>query len=277
MKKFIKLITLSVATVLVLAIFAFSGCGLISGNLWTDVEYDNESAYTIGGGEISGSISEIVIDWPCDSVTVKQYNGTAVKVEETADKELEEGLKLRYLADNGKLTVQFATNGRHNIRGLNKELTVLVPVETTLNKLSIDSVSGNVTSQVFVNQFYAKSVSGSIWASNVILGASVNSVSGKITVAGGSVIQAGSVSGNIELALGNPTTVKATTVSGGIKLALAESIGFVLTFDTVSGGFSSDLETDKNGKTYTRLGGGAQITAKTTSGNLTIEACAEGV
>lgn len=276
MKKFNKFLIISVAAIAV-ALFTLCGCGYVNGEYWTDVSYDNESAYTIGGGEIEESISEIYIDWVDDSVTVKQYNGTAVKVEETADKEIEEGLKLRYLVDNGKLTVQFATNGRHDIRGLNKKLTVLVPVELTLDKLNIESISGNIETQVLVNEINVDSVSGNVWASNVIQGATVNTVSGKITVAGGSVIQADSVSGNIELALGNVTTVKATTVSGNIKLVLAESLGFKLTFDTVSGNFNYDLEMKKNGNTYTRLGGDAAITAETTSGNLTIEACLEGV
>lgn len=277
MKRFKNIIVVSVVAVFVGVLCILSGCGYINGAYWTDVRYDNESAYTIGGGEIAESVSEIYIDWVDDSVTVKQYKGTAVKVEETADKEIEEGLQLRRLFENGRLTVQFATNGRHDIRGLNKKLTVLVPAEVTLDKLNIESVSGNIETQVSVKQLWADNVSGNIWACNVIEGATVETVSGKITVAGGVEIKADSVSGNIELALGNVTAVNAKNVSGNIKLALAESVGFTLTFDTVSGSFNTELEMKKNGKTYTRLGGDASITAETTSGNLTIEACAEGV
>lgn len=277
MKRFKKFIVVSVVAVFAVALCAFSGCGYTNGEYWTDVSYDNESAYTIGGGEITKSISEIYIDWVCDDVTVKPYEGTAVKVEETSDKELEEGLKLRYLVEGGKLTVQYATCGRHNIRGLNKKLTMSVPVGTTLDKLNIESISGNIETQVLVNEINVNSVSGNVWASNVIQGATVNTVSGKITVAGGAVIQADSVSGNIELALGNVTAINAKTVSGGIKLVLPESLGFTLTFKTTSGKFSSALEAAKDGNTYTRLDGSASITAKTTSGNLTIEACVEGV
>lgn len=270
MKRFKKFIVVSVVAVFAVVLCAFSGCGYIGGEYWTDVSYANEGAYTVGGGEISQSISEIVIDWVCDDVTVNQYNGTSVKVEETSDKEIEEDLKLRYLVDNGKLTVRFAANGRHDIRGLNKKLTVLVPMETVLDKLDIKSVSGNVDTVASVNELYVNNVSGSVTVNGVISGAYVNTVSGAINIVGGGILQANSVSGNIRLYTYGAASVDVSTVSGNIDLALPESLGFTLTFKTTSGKFSSALPTTKDGDTYTRLEGGAPISAKTTSGSLNI-------
>lgn len=191
-------------------------------------------------------------------------------MEETSDKEIEEDLKLRYLVDNGKLTVQFAANGRHDIRGLNKKLTVLVPMEVTLNKLDIKSVSGNVDTVASVNELYVNNVSGSVTVNGVISGAYVNTVSGAINIVGGGILQANSVSGNIRLYTYGAASVDVSTVSGNIDLALPESLGFTLTFKTTSGKFSSALPTTKDGDTYTRLEGGVPISAKTTSGSLNI-------
>ena len=277
MKKFIKLITLSVVTVFVLAIFTFSGCGLISGNLWTDVSYDNESAYTIGGGEIAESISDIEVKWADDSVTVAYYDGTSIKIEESADKEIEEKLTLRYLVENGKLTVQFATNGRHDIRGLNKKLNVLIPTGVTLNKLTIKSVSGNVNSTVAVAQLFVNTVGGNVTAESVIGGASVNTISGNIDVtSSGLGFQVASVSGNIKLTLSeNLTQANISSASGTIDLSLPESLGFKLTFSKLGGNLNSTLDMSSedmssDGKTYTRLDGKATIEINCVLGNVNV-------
>ncbi|MGN1060516.1 MAG: DUF4097 family beta strand repeat-containing protein [Candidatus Coproplasma sp.] len=273
MKKVNKLIFAvfaAVAAVAAFALCAFCGCGYTNGAYWTDVDYANESAYTVGDGEIEESISEIAIDWVCDDVTVKNYAVSNVKLEETADKEIDEALKLRYLVDNGKLTVQFATNGRHDIKGLNKKLTVLVPMETALDKLDIKSVSGNIETVASVNELYVNNVSGSVTVNGVISSVHVNTVSGAINIVGGGVLQANSVSGNIRLYTNGASDIDVSTVSGNIDLALNESLGFTLTFKTTSGKFSSALATTKDGNTYTRLEGGVPISAKTTSGNLNI-------
>ncbi|MGN0823607.1 MAG: DUF4097 family beta strand repeat-containing protein [Candidatus Coproplasma sp.] len=271
MKNVKKIIFVIFAALTAFALCALCGCkGISMGALWTDVNYANESAYTVGGGEIAESISEIVIDWVCDDITVAYYSGTTVKVEESADTELEEKLQLRRLVQNGKLTVQFATNGRLNIKGLNKKLSVLIPSGVTLDKLNIESVSGNVDTVASVNELYVDNVSGSVTVNGVISEANVNTVSGAIHIVGGGVLQANSVSGNIRLYTYGAGSVDVSTVSGNIDLALPESLGFTLTFKTTSGNFSSALSTTKDGDTYTRLEGGAPISAKTTSGSLNI-------
>ena len=270
MKNVKKIIFVIFAALTAFALCALCGCGYVSGELWTDVKYANESAYTVGGGEITGDVSEIVIDWVCDDITIEYYSGTAVKVEESSDKPIEEKFKLRRLVQDGKLTVQFATNGRHDIRGLNKDLTVYIPTFVSLDKIDIKSVSGNVDTVASVKELYVNNVSGSVAVNGVISGAYVYTVSGAIHVVGGGVLQANSVSGNIRLYTYGAGSVDVSTVSGNIDLALPESLSFTLTFKTTSGKFSSALPTTKDGDTYTRLDGGAPISVKTTSGNLNI-------
>ncbi|MGN0807866.1 MAG: DUF4097 family beta strand repeat-containing protein [Candidatus Coproplasma sp.] len=269
LKKFIALIITVLSAV---ALCTFSGCGFISGELWTDVSYDNESAYTVGGGEIAESISEIEIDWTSTEVNVIHYSGSVIKVEETADIEIEESLTLRRLTDSGKLTVQFATNGRHDIKGLNKKLTVFIPNGVTLNKLTIDVVGSNVNTQVAVTELWVNSVTGNVVAENVSGGASVNTGSGNVDLtSSGAIFQAASVSGNIKLALTeNLTQANLNTVSGTIELALPETLGFTLTFTKLGGKFNSALDTTQDGNVYTRLDGKAAITVQSVVSNVNI-------
>ncbi|MGN0806517.1 MAG: DUF4097 family beta strand repeat-containing protein [Candidatus Coproplasma sp.] len=251
MKSFKKSISVIFSAITAIALCAVCGCVSL-GELWTDVNYANESAYTIGGGEIPENVNEIEIDWVCDDITIEHYSGTTVKVEESADKEIEEKFQLRRLVENGKLTVRFATCGRHDIRGLNKKLTVLIPEGVTLDKLTLKSVSGNITSKVSVKQAIVDNVSGSVTLENAVQSVDVESVSG-----------------SIELTL-DGAAVTIDVVSGNVYLSVPETLGFTLTVATVSGKFNSSLEMAKNGDTYTRLGGGTNMTVDTVSGNINV-------
>lgn len=273
MKRFKSFIALFFVAVCTVVLSLFGGCGYINGAYWTDVSYDNEGAYTIGGGEIEESVSEIEIDWKSTQVDVEYHQGSAIAVQETAYMELEEGLKLRYLVDNGKLTVQFATNGRHDIKGLNKKLTVSIPDGVNLTKLTINGVDSEINSHVEVTQLYVNTVAGNVTASNVTGGASINSVSGNIDLTSSGVgFQVASVSGNVKLNLSeNLTQANFSAVSGTIVLVLPETLGFRLTFSKLGGSFNSALETSQDGNTYTRLDGSAIIEVNCVTGDVNIE------
>lgn len=272
MRNIKKVIAIIVTVLSAVALCVFSGCGFINGELWSDVSYDNEIAYTVGGGEIAESVSEIEIDWTSTEVNVKHYSGSVITVEETADKEIEESLTLRRLVENGKLTVQFATNGRHDIKGLNKRLTVLIPNGVTLNKLAIDIVGGKVNTQVKVTELWVNSVTGNVVAENVLGGASVNTVSGNIDLtSSGAIFQAASVSGNIKLTLSeNLTQANISSVSGTIDLALPENLGFTLNYSTGMGKVNTALDVTQDGNVYTHLDGSAAITVESVLGNVNI-------
>ncbi|MGN0812279.1 MAG: DUF4097 family beta strand repeat-containing protein [Candidatus Coproplasma sp.] len=272
MKIFKKFTALTVVALFAVALCAVCGCGIISGKLWTDVSYDNESAYTVGGGEITDTITEIEIDWSDDGVTVKYYQGDCIKVEETADKEIEEGLKLRYLVDNGKLTVQFATNGRHDIRGLNKKLNVLVPDGLTLDKLTVENVSGEIDAQIAAKELKAETTTGNVTVGGSVQTIDTKTVSGRITVrqTASAIITAVSVTSDIDVSFDAVGGLVAGTVSGKVNISLPETFGFELTLDTTSGKLNTELELTLNNNKYTRLDGGAIFSVNTVTGNVTI-------
>ncbi len=245
-----KLLILLLALV---AVFA-AGCTYINAPLSVDVEYANESAYTVGGGEISESVKEIDIEWVEESVTVEYCDGDALTISESADGEISEKLALRYLVEEGKLSVKFASNGRHKIKNLNKKLYVGIPRGTRLDKLVIDAVSGNVK----------------VEADAAVL--QIDTVSGEINArADAKDICVDTVSANVRLYLGNFSSLKVDSVSGNVNAYLPQKLGFKLSYSTVSGAFSSSLEFRK-GKDYIRLDGENTMEVSTVSGNLSIDA-----
>lgn len=272
MKKYFKLITLSVVTVFALALGLFSGCGLISGKLWTDVEYNNEESYTIGSGEIAETISDININWADDALTVAYYEGTSIKIEESADKEITEDLTLRYLVDGGKLTVQFAANGRHDIRGLNKKLNVLIPTGVYLNSLTLKNVAGEINTQVNAETVKANNTSGNTIIGGNVVNVDTTTVSGKTTIsqATPTTIIVKSGTGAVDVTIKGAFGLVINTVSGNVNITLPDTFGFKLTFNTTSGKLDSELDLTPNGMEYTRLEGGAIFMVNTVTGNVNI-------
>lgn len=215
--------------------FFFTGCAQTESPLWTDVSYKNENAYTVGGGEIQTAVTAIEIEWVMSGVLTEYYDGESVVLFESSDKELSEPLTLRYLVEDGKLTVRYAANGRWNIRGLNKQLTVRIPQKTQLKELTVQCVSGSVTTNVAAERQ-------------------------RITV----------VDANVNCQLYQPYTLQVKSVSGNVTLSMPKDVGFTLEFSSVSGMFSSQAELKKEEKCYLYLGGENGISVSTVSGNCAV-------
>lgn len=241
-------------TIFSLLLGILCGCKEVtSGALWTDVDYENESAYIIGGGEIAEEVCELKINWVTDSIEIKGYNGEKIKIEETMKKEIEEKYKLRHVVEDNKLIIQFATNGRHDIRGLSKKLTVLIPNHYVIEKLEVNSISGDIDlSSVAFTTLQFCSISGNI----------------NLDLPEFSSLKIETISGKIDLTLNSFSSLDIETVSGNIRLNLPNDLGFVLSFDTVSGAFNSEVETQKTGNVYTHLTGESNIVVDSVSGNL---------
>lgn len=272
MKKYFKLITLSVVTVFALALGLFSGCGLISGKLWTDVEYDNEESYTIGGGNITQLISNIEVNWADDALTVEYYDGAFIKIEEAADKAISKDLTLRYLVDGEKLIVQFAKNGRHDIRGLNKKINVFIPTEVKLNSLTLKNVAGEINTQVNAETVKANNTSGNTIIGGTVVYVSASNVSGKTTIntPTPSSINVDSGTGAVDVIIDGVAWMIISTVSGNVNITLPDTFGFILTLSSVSGKVNSELELIQKGDKYQHLNGGSAFAVNTVTSNVNI-------
>jgi hypothetical protein len=159
------------------------------------------------------------------------------------------------------------------------------------------SVSGDVSVADAMSGVECESVSGDVHVKNVVGGAEVKSVSGGITVqnckgdidaevvsgdvelmdvAGAAEVNAKSVSGGVTYVgdIASDGSYSMHSLSGSIVLKIPADSAFDLSAKTFSGGIESDFEIKMSGKISkkelqgTVNGGGAEIEAKTFSGDI---------
>ena len=100
-----------------------------------------------------------------------------------------------------------------------------------------------------------------------------SSVSGAVKLEGTEIkrVTFDTTSGAMELKLERePEELNHSTTSGGLSLTLPKNADFELEFDTVSGGFKSDIPFTKDGDTYIAGDGGNLYSVSTTSGGVKI-------
>ncbi|MDE6111129.1 MAG: DUF4097 domain-containing protein, partial [Eubacterium sp.] len=133
--------------------------GIESGGTYN---YDNESLYTIGNGEVSASgITDLSIDWISHNITVEYYDGDTISFFEP--KQSNSDYALRYRVDGSELKIKFCKSGFKASNPTNKELTVRLPKGLILNELEIDCISANTNIKgITANSFDVDTISGNV-------------------------------------------------------------------------------------------------------------------
>ena len=170
---------------LALCLAMLAGCqGSGIQNQVTTVTYDRPESYTAGGGETTQPVERVTIDWYNGSVTVARHNGDAVAFSETANRTLEEGLTLRWRVEDGTLSLVYCQAGQVQLGDLEKDLTVLLPEDLTLEELAVDTGAAPVQgSDIAAGAMTLGTGSGAIdlQACQVTEGAWLDTGSGNIT------------------------------------------------------------------------------------------------
>lgn len=125
------------------------------------------------------------------------------------------------------------------------------------DKLKMDSTSGDLTA----------SLKGTLALLDF------SSVSGEVKLEGAEIksVNFDTTSGAMELELERePEKLDMDSTSGGLSLTLPKGADFELEFDTVSGGFKSDIPFTVDGDTYIAGSGGNLYSVSTTSGGVSI-------
>ena len=260
--------------------------------------YSNSDKYTVGGGSVAAKdIQSVEINWISGSVDVVPYDGDTIQFDEEGYDGVDEKYAMRYLVENGKLSIRFfAPQRRRNWRSLQqyrKSLMVKIPRDLALNDFKLNAVSGGIQLEgVRAGDLDINSVSGSINLKDIngdtIILKSVsghidavdisastlraNTVSGRIDVtAGVESANLNTVSGSVKLYTGEDTrNINVKTISGGITLGLPENDGFTARYSSVSGGFNSEFPVEMSGKRGVYKNGDGNISFETISGGMKI-------
>ena len=168
-------------------LLSLAGCSVTSYS-----SYDNESKYTAAtNAVITDEIDEIEINWISGSVKIETYDGDGIKIAETSsldkksdsigeateNKTLSESLKMRYLSEDGKLTVQFCKSGlkvrSSAVSKLEKELTVYVPAGREFKLINANTVSAGL----YMNGVTAELIRcDAVSAANKLVGCKANEI-----------------------------------------------------------------------------------------------------
>ena len=243
---------------------------------WIDgsytIAYGNADQYSVGAGSIPAEgISRVEIYWQAGIVTVAQGEGEAIAFTESETEE--EKYELRYLVEGDQLTIRFAKAGIY--RSLpSKDLTLTLP--GALGDLVVDTVSASVEIPVLpIQGISLDTVSGKCTVAGDPTVLEWESVSGELTFTGSAMeIQGDSVSGSAAFHLTEtPSRFTCDTVSGDVSLTIPGERSFEAKLSTTSGDLRCDLPTQTVGKntlSYEAEGNAAAFTVDTVSGDFTI-------
>ncbi len=268
MKKILSLIFTAAITMLLLA-------GCVIGFNYNLYVYDHADKYSVGDMISADNVTEIEVEWVKGSVNID--TGSEFSVKETYPGTLSDNMKLHYWLDGSTLRIRFAASGvmDFNKSELEKELTVTVPEQFSLENIYAVTVSASTTVRAPSKSIKVTTVSGDInvgdcSASEIKL----ESVSGDISVNSTSTesIRTDTVSGDITLQGIDCSSARADSVSGNVDIKFnADISGFTAEIDTISGRIKNKFETTQKKDTYTYGDGSIKVEIDTVSGNISLD------
>ena len=280
MKKIIVGIVLGIIVTFTLLLSCYIVFGLttsLSRNTFIDeYEYENHDEYLIGNAEIYKPIANIDIDWITGNITIKLTDDKFLTIQEETKEELESDFKLRYMLEDSTLYIKYSKSDLKDIDLPVKNLIINVPREYFFDEIDIDSVSSFITvSGISVKNFECNTVSGRIQLSesNITHSFVVESTSGNVdainldyldrvdisTISGNINIKAKMINkaefnttgGNVYINVEKEfAELDFETISGNLELTLPENFSAVVTFDSVSGDFSTNHPSKISGEKY---------------------------
>ena len=241
----IRLIAFSIVALILTGILLIGcfGDGLhfdsdFSFGFFTGSHYSNADAYTVGSGSVAAdTLTDMEINWTSGEVTIVPSDGKEIEISENSSGKLKDKDKLRYLYQNGKLTVQYRKSAFFLFSSHpDKKLEVKIPRTgiTASQKADIETVSGDVN------------MDGSF---------------------GG--IDSETVSGNCEYtSKTTPGNADFESVSGDILVTLPQDTSFKADYDTVSGDFVCDFESTNKDDSVIHGSGENHFDFETVSGDI---------
>lgn len=225
-------------------------------NALSTIAYDDSDKYSKGAGSADEDNLELEINWVAGSVTFEYYDGDKIIFEESAESTPEDDQTLRYLEENGKLTIQYSAPGKFDPKNFKKDLKVRLPKNYSARELTVNTLSAAINAEeLSASEADFETISGDIRINDM------NFYS----------VEAETVSGNILLFGTVHDSIDIDSVSGYIMLALPESTGFTCEFSTISGAFFSVYPTTSENGKYVYGDGSVEIDVDTGSANLDIE------
>jgi len=243
----------------------------------TPIAYDETETKTAVGAE---KIQNIEIDWVAGSITVEpDASCTDIVVTETGTSD--EDYRMVCTASGSTLKIQYCKDGIKfpsfgiSFNGsISKDLVIKVPEGWVCRNLEIDTASAWVQlSNLTIEEFDFDGASGECIISNCHLDTlDLDTASGDVEFEGTlNHLDCDAASANCRLTVyNNPKSIKMDSASGNLELKLPEGCGFTCSMDTLSGRFTSDLDTVHKNGSYVYGDGACSIHVNAMSGDINI-------
>ena len=149
-----KLISLFLIMATLASILLLSGCGLFD---IVPTTYDNADKYTAGNAEFEGKVDSFTIWWLAGKVTLRTHKENTIKIEETANRELDTTFSLHYRHFNASdygdiLYIRYSASGNFDFGDLKKDITVYLPENDDMDiTVNVDTAEVDVDLSQFEN------------------------------------------------------------------------------------------------------------------------------
>lgn len=238
----------------------------------SDVSSDGRYAITADG------IQNLSVDWLAGNITIESYDGNEIVLEERSSAPLNQDNSLDYTLDENELEISYCSPKVGFYFGnagldLRKDLVIRIPASLSLNEISVQSASSDISVQGLTAQgLETDTVSGALSLTQATLGQlSFDSTSGNITLTDVSVqeLDMNAVTGNLTGTLTTcPQKLSFDTTSGDIALSLPSDSQFCVSMDSATGKLNSHFEGTYQGSIYTVGSGAGQFEIDSVSGSV---------
>ena len=247
-------------------------------------KYLTSGEFTAFFGEVEGTaasegsvsaeeVKNIEINWVSGDVTIVRADVTDISFREDAG--LKEKDMMVWSQNGDKLVIHSSRTKVQFGTSKSKDLVVTIPMDYSINKLSISTVSANFSADsLTANNVTIQGVSGecTFTGSNVFGIMNMETVSGDVTFNGIlRELTCEGVSANFRGCFTEtPNSIQVDGVSGDIDITLPADAGFTAELDTLNGHFNSDFSTTSSGDRYICGNGQCTIEIDGVSGDINI-------
>lgn len=224
-------------------------------------------------------VQEISIDWVSGTVTIQPGDVEEISFYEESTNEK---YPMVWKLHNGELSIQFCQDHifPHGFSfTLDKDLTILVPKDFTLDELELDAASTNLSaSGLTVRSVELDTASGISRFKNCdVTELDIDTASGDVYFEGslGSLDFDAASASFTGVLTNTPSRMSVDSASGDLDLTLPEDTGFSVSLDGMSCNFSSDFDTTTRNGRHTHGDGRCRIDMDGMSSDIIIRKSSE--
>jgi len=269
MKKCVSKFVIFIAVSVLLS--GLTGCSLPSFRF-----SDDGRTYEAGDADVTGTVRNLEIGWASGSVKVVAGDVDSVEIREVTSKEAEPDQQVHWCLQNGTLYVRYsAPNLMNTSLSMEKELTVMLPKDLTIEKVEVDSASAAVLLEGFrADEITVDTASGDITCNASASDIEIESASGVIDLTqrgSAKEVSLETASGKILADIEKISALSIESASGRVTLKVPKDSGFTMELKQASGGFESALPLQLKGESFVAGDGSAKFSVETSSGDVKIE------